>query len=310
MTTSAQPTATPGGSAGPAPVSETTGTTLSATSGRRSRLKRTNPLFWVVMVLLALVFIRPLVWMLITAFKTGVEARSVPPTLFPQDPTLSAFQTLFSDKTNPVLIWLLNSMIAATAHSLLVLVVCSMAGYALARMEFPFKKLIFGMIIGTLFIPGFIFMMPNFLILNEMNLLDTLWAVILPGAAGAFGVFFMRQFFSSIPIALEESARIDGAGPWRTFRSIILPNARPAIVTLTVISFLANWNDFIFPIYVLFSAERMTLPVGLSKLQGAYTIDYPVIMAGATIAAVPVLALFIFIQRYVIEGVASSGIKG
>jgi multiple sugar transport system permease protein len=209
-----------------------------------------------------------------------------------------------------VLLWLANSLIAATAHAVLVVIICSMAGYALARMEFPFKRAIFGMIIATLFLPPFIFMMPNFEILNRFGWLDTLLAVIVPGAASAFGVFFMRQFFSTIPVALEESARIDGAGPWRTFRSIILPNARPAIVTLTVISFLANWNDFIFPIYVLFSAERMTLPVGLSKLQGAYTIDYPVIMAGATIAAVPVLALFIFIQRYVIEGVASSGIKG
>ena len=120
----------------------------------------------------------------------------------------------------------------------------------------------------------------------------------------------MRQFFSSIPIALEESVRIDGAGPWQIFRSIVLPVSRPAIVTLGVISFLTSWNDFVFPIYVPFSAGRLTLPVGLSKLQGAYTIDYPVIMAGAAMASVPVLLLYIFVQRYVIEGVASSGIKG
>jgi multiple sugar transport system permease protein len=291
-------------------VSESTGTTLTATSGRRSRLKRTNPVFWVVMVLLTLAFIGPLLWMLVTAFKTGVEARSVPPTFFPSDPTLAAFRTLLTDKTNPVLLWFANSMIAATAHSLLVVVVCSMAGYALARMEFPFKKLIFGMIIATLFIPGFIFLMPNFLILDQLGWLDTLWSLIVPGAAGAFGVFFMRQFFSTIPIALEESARIDGARPWRIFFSIVLPNSRPALVTLAVLSFLANWNDFVWPIYVLFSPERLTLPVGLSKLQGSYTIDYSVMMAGAAIAAVPVLILYIFVQRFVIEGVASSGIKG
>jgi multiple sugar transport system permease protein len=310
VTTSTQPTATPGGSAGPAAASETTGTTLTATSDRRSRLKRTNPGFWVVMVLLALAFIGPLVWMLITSFKTGVEARSVPPTFFPQDPTISAFQTLFSDQTNPVLLWLANSLMAATGHAVLVVVICSMAGYALARMEFPFKKLIFGMIIATLFIPGFIFLMPNFLILNQLGWLDTLWSLIVPGAAGAFGVFFMRQFFSTIPIALEESARIDGASSWRIFFSIVLPNARPALVTLGVLSFLTNWNDFIWPIYVLFSPERLTLPVGLSKLQGSYTIDYAVMMAGAAIAAVPVLIIYIFVQRFVIEGVASSGIKG
>jgi multiple sugar transport system permease protein len=295
-----------------APV-ETTGTLTSATPAnvRRRGPRRRNPLFWLVLVGLTLVFLAPLVYMLLTSVKTNVEARSVPPTLFPGEPTLQAFNTLFfADAASPVLLWLANSLIAATLHSVLVVVISAMAGYALARMQFPGKRFLFGLIIATLFLPAFVFMMPNFEILNRLGWLDTLAAVIVPGAAGAFGVFFMRQFFSTIPIALEESARIDGAGPWRTFRSIVLPNARPAIVTLAVISFLANWNDFIFPLYVLFSAERLTLPVGLTKLQGAYTIDYPVIMAGAAIASVPVLLLYIFVQRYVIEGVASSGIKG
>lgn len=268
-------------------------------------------LFWVVMGLLTLVFVGPLAWMLLTAFKSNVESRTVPPTFLPAEPSLAAFNTLFfGDDASPVLLWAVNSFVAATAHALLVLLVSSMAGYALARMEFPFKKLLFGLIISTLFVPGFIFLMPNFLMLNRLGWLDTLWALIVPGAAGAFGVFFMRQFFAALPLELEESARIDGAGPFRIFRSIVLPNARPALVTLAVLSFLANWNDFVWPIYVLFSPERLTLPVGLSKLQGAYTTDYPVIMAGAAIASVPVLILYAFVQRYVIEGAASSGIKG
>jgi multiple sugar transport system permease protein len=296
----------------PIPTKATTGNLPATTRNRRRRgPRRRNPLFWVVLVLLSLIFIAPLAYMLLTSIKTSVEARSVPPTFLPSEPTMQAFRTLFfSDQASPVLLWLANSLIAATLHSLLVVVVCSMAGYALARMEFPLKKTIFGLIIATLFVPAFIFMMPNFEILARIGWLDTLAAIIIPGAAGAFGVFFMRQFFSTIPIALEESARIDGAGPWRTFRSIVLPVSRPAIVTLAVISFLANWNDFVFPIYVLFSANKLTLPVGLSKLQGAYTIDYPVIMAGAAMASIPVLLLYIFVQRYVIEGVASSGIKG
>jgi multiple sugar transport system permease protein len=294
----------------PVPTKATTGNLPGvAAAGRRRRLRRTNPLFWVVLVLLALIFISPLVYMLLTSIKTNVEARSVPPTLFPSEPTLEAFRTLFfTDESSPVR--LANSLISATAHAVLVLVVCSLAGYAFARMEFPLKNLIFGLIIATLFLPPFIFMMPNFEILSRFGWLDTLLAIIVPSAASAFGVFFMRQFFSTIPIALEESARIDGAGPWRTFFSIVLPNARPALVTLAVISFLSNWNDFVFPIYVLFSPERLTLPVGLTKLQGAYDIDYPVIMAGAAMASIPVLLLYIFVQRYVIEGVASSGIKG
>ncbi len=169
-----------------------------------------------------------------------------------------------------MLLWLANSMIAATAaRRARCVVICSMAGYAFARMEFPLKNVIFGMIIATLFLPR--------LHLHDAELRDPqpasagwtpCWPSSCPGAAGAFGVFFMRQFFSTIPIALEESARIDGAGPWRTFFSIVLPNARAALVTLAVISFLANWNDFVFPIYVLFSPERLTLPVGPDQAAG------------------------------------------
>jgi multiple sugar transport system permease protein len=293
------------------PAAATTAAGLPDEHGRRRRGRGSNAVFWAVMVVLAVVILAPLVYMMLTSIKSEIEARSVPPTLFPGEATLRAFQVLFfGDEASPVLRWLLNSLLAATLHSIVVVVICSMAGYALARMEFPFKNFLFGLIIATLFLPAFIFMMPNFEILNRLDWLDKIWSIVFPGAAGAFGVFFMRQFFSSIPMALEESARIDGASSWRIFASIILPNSRPAIVTLGVLSFLANWNDFVFPLYVLFSADQLTLPVGLTKLQGAYTIDYPVIMAGAALASIPVLLLYTFVQRYVIEGVASSGIKG
>ena len=273
--------------------------------------RRNGPLFWATLGILTVIFVGPLLLIFLTSFKSQDESRTVPPTYFPQEPTLRAYDVLFfQDAASPVLRWFANSMAAATLHALLVVVVCSMAGYALARMEFRFKKAIFAGIILTLFLPGFIFLMPNFLILDKLGWLDTLWALVVPGAAGAFGVFFMRQFFLGLPKELEESARLDGAGPFRTFRSVVLPNARPALVTLAVLSFLANWNEFVWPIYVLFSPERLTLPPGLSRLQGAYTIDYPVVMAGAMIAAIPVLLIYSFVQRYVIEGVASSGVKG
>ena len=273
--------------------------------------RRNGPLFWVGMGLLSLVFIGPLLLVLLTAFKSQSESRTVPPTYFPSEPSLRAFDVLFfQDAASPVARWFLNSLMAATLQALLVLVVCSLAGYALARMEFRGKNVIFTVIILTLFLPGFIFLMPNFLILDKLGWLDQIWALVVPGAAGAFGVFFMRQFFTGLPKELEESARLDGAGPFRTWWSIVLPNAKPALVTLGVLSYLTNWNDFIWPIYVLFSPERLPLPAGLSRLQGAYSIDYPVVMAGAMLAAIPVLALYVFVQRYVIEGVASSGVKG
>ena len=210
----------------------------------------------------------------------------------------------------PVLSWLLNSFLIASIFAVVSVLICAMAGYAVARMKFAGRNAVFGIIISTMFIPGFVFLMPNFELLSKLGWLDSYQALILPGAASAFGLFFMRQFFLSLPYELEESARLDGAGAFRTFFSIMLPNARPAVVTLLVLQFLANWNDFLWPLYVLFSEDMLTLPVGLSRLQGSYTIDYPVIMAGASLAAVPVLILFIFVQRYVIQGVAASGLKG
>lgn len=273
--------------------------------------RRPSAAFWVMVVLLTLLVVVPLLWMVITSFKSVGEAQADPPTLIPQEPSGRAFgEVLTTGGQNPVLRWALNSFAAASLHAVLVVVVASMAGYALARMEFRFKKFIFSFILLTLFVPGFVFLMPNYLLMDKLGWLDTFWALVVPGAAGAFGVFFMRQFFLAIPKELEEVALIDGANAWTIFTRIILPNAKPALATLTVLSFLANWNDFVWPLFVLFSPERLTLPAGLSLLQGAYTTDYPVIMAGATVAAVPVLILYVFVQRYVIEGVARSGIKG
>jgi multiple sugar transport system permease protein len=273
--------------------------------------RRPSAAFWVLVVLLTLLVILPLLWMVITSFKTIGESQTDPPTLVPQEPTSRAYgEILTTGGQNPVLRWALNSFAAATLHAVLVVVVASMAGYALARMSFRFKNAIFSVILLTLFVPGFVFLMPNYLLMDQFRWLDTLWALVVPGAAGAFGVFFMRQFFLAIPKELEEVALIDGANSWTIFTRIILPNAKPALATLTVLSFLTNWNDFVWPLFVLFSPERLTLPAGLSLLQGAYTTDYPVIMAGATVAAVPVLILYVFVQRYVIEGVARSGIKG
>jgi multiple sugar transport system permease protein len=262
------------------------------------------------MVILALIFAVPMLWMYVTSFKTIEDSRSIPINIIPGSLTVRAFKLIFADAQNPVFLWALNSLIAATAHAALVLVVASMAAYALARMKFKGQGFIFGLIISTLFVPGFIFLMPNFLLMNRLGWLDTLWALIVPGAAGAFGVFFLRQFFTNIPRELEESALIDGANTWQILTKVVLPISRPALVTLGVLSFLANWNDFVWPIFVLFSPERLTLPAGLAGLKGAYNIDYPVIMAGATIASVPVLILYIFVQRYIIEGVATSGLKG
>jgi multiple sugar transport system permease protein len=275
-------------------------------------MRRARGITWyTILIGLSLIFIAPLVWMFLTSFKTPGEATQVPPTVLPQDPTTGAYDTLFAGNSQtPVLRWFLNSMLAATGQAALILVVASMAAFALARMQFRGKNVIFGMIIATLFVPIFTLIIPNFLIVDRLGWLDTLWALIVPGAASAFGVFFLRQFFESLPRELEEAAVMEGANSWQVFTRVILPLSKPALATLAVISFLTNWNDFIWPVYILFSPENFTLPPGLGILQGAYTINYPVIMAGAALASIPALILFLVAQRYVIEGVSRSGLKG
>ncbi len=273
---------------------------------------RLRGIAWYTMLIgLSLLFIAPVVWMLITSFKTAPEATRVPPTILPENPTLGAYETLFAGNSQtPVLRWFLNSLIAATGQALLVLTVASMAAYALARMNFPGKNAIFAVIISTLFVPVFVLLIPNFLLVDRLGMLDSLPALIIPGAASAFGVFFLRQFFESLPKELEEAAVLEGANHWQIFTKVILPLSKPALATLAVIAFLTNWNDFIWPVYVLFSPENFTIQPGLAILQGAYTIDYPVIMAGAALASIPVLILFLVSQRYIIEGVSRSGLKG
>ncbi|MQA27080.1 MAG: ABC transporter permease subunit [Micromonosporaceae bacterium] len=280
---------------------------------RSDRSRRSRPgLGWYTGLLgLSLVFVAPLVWMVVTSFKHKNEALRIPPTWLPTEVSTEGYDTILgADSQSPVLTWFLNSMLAASAHTVLVLVAASCAAYPLARMDFPGKNLIFGVIISTLLVPGFVLLVPNYLIVDWLGWIDTLWALIVPGAASAFGVFFLRQFFLSLPADLEEAALLDGANYFQIFTRVVLPLSKPALATLAVLSFLANWNDFVWPIYVIFSPENMTLPPGLATLQGAYRVDFPVLMAGALIASIPVLILFAFTQRYVIEGVSRSGLKG
>ena len=263
------------------------------------------------LVALTLLFVAPLVWMVSTAFKSNQEATRIVPTWVPENFSTEGFDAILNrSEQTPVFRWFVNSMIAALAQATIVVVTSSMAAYALARLEFRGKRVLTWMIISTLFVPPIIFLTPTYLILDKLRWLDSLLAVIFPGAAGAIGVFLLRQFFLSIPKELEEAAVLDNAGPWKTFVRVILPLSKPALATLFLLAFLTNWNDFLLPLFVLFSPESLTLPPGLGLLQGTYTTSYEIVMAGAVVATVPALLLFILAQRFIIEGVASTGIKG
>jgi multiple sugar transport system permease protein len=273
-------------------------------------VKRSTLLSVVGLSALAVLFVAPLVWMISTSLKTDAEAISSTPSWIPAQPTLDGYTSILRAPNQPVLRWFLNSLVAAAAHALLVVATSALAAFALARLKPKGSAALTALIVGTLFIPPITFLAPQFVLVGRLGWVDTLWGVIVPGAASAFGVFFLRQFFLSLPKELEEAARLDGAGPWRVFWHVVLPLSKPALATLALLAFLGNWNDYVWPLYVLLNPEHLTLPAGLSQLQSSYTTHYPAIMAGAVIASVPVLLLFVLAQRQVIEGVSRTGLKG
>ncbi|MRG60056.1 ABC transporter permease subunit [Agromyces sp. CFH 90414] len=286
------------------------------TSETRADAPRGRTRVWVVVVryvllgVLALIYLSPIIFMLVTSFKTRADAAGIPPNWIPDPFTTQAYEAILTASGTPVLLWFSNSLIAAVLHAVLVVVTASLAAYPLARMTFRGRGIVFSVIVATLLIPPVILIIPNYLIVGNLGWLNSLVAIIIPTAAGAFGVFFMRQFFLSLPAELEEAAIIDGANRWEIFLKIILPLSKPAMATLALLAFLTNWNDFLWPVYVLFSADVQTLPAGLSTLQSANAVRYDLLMAGAVIASVPVLLLFVFLQRFIIAGVSRSGLKG
>jgi multiple sugar transport system permease protein len=292
-------------------VDPTGGEPVRREPARRRAPRRTanRVVLYVVLSLVALLIVLPLLWIVLTSFKTDGDAIRNPFSALPNPFSMDAYVTLASGQ-QPIFRWFLNSLLAATLQTAIILVTASAAAYALARLEFWGKRIVFGAIIATLLVPPVIFLIPNYLIVQNLGWLDTIWAISIPGAASAFGVFFLRQFFIGLPVEIEEAARIDGAGDLRIFLQIVIPLARPALATLAVLSFLANWNDFLWPVYVLLSPENLTLQPGLAQLQGAYSTHFAIVMAGAVIASIPVLILFSIAQRHIVDSVASSGVKG
>ena len=265
--------------------------------------------FYLLMTLFALFFLLPLLWMVSTAFKPFEEWLSA--SWIPVNPTLENFQSIFNDKTLPIANWFFNSLLIATLFTALILIIDSLAGYAYARLEFPGKNLLFGLMLATLVMPGIMFLIPNYLTVARLDWIGKIQGVIAPGLSGVFGVFFMRQFFQGLPRELEEAAYIDGASVWRTFFSVILPLSKGPLITLGIITFLTSWNDFLWPLLILGgNREALTLPVGLATLQGQYNFDYGKLMAGALILTVPVLILYAIFQRYIIRSISMTGIKG
>lgn len=223
------------------------------------------------------------------------------------DNTFSSFVSLF--QKHDVGKWFFNSVYISVVVTVGILLIDSMAGYVLAKKKFPGRNLIFWIIISTMMIPGQVTLVPLFIMVGNLNLMDTHWALILPDLSMVFGVFLMRQFMYSIPDELLEASRMDGASEWRTFWTIVLPLAKPGLAALGIFTFMNVWNSFLWPIIVLNSAELYTLPVGLKTLQDANLASFKLLMSGAAVAAIPMIIVFILFQRYFVKGLTLGGVK-
>ena len=255
------------------------------------------------------VVVFPFLWMILTSFKTSGEAMKIPPTIFPEKFVTTAYHTIVSSAI-PIGTVYMNTIISTVVTTIVQIAFCSMAGYAFGRIDFPFKNAIFVLILSVLMVPGQIFLIPQYQIIQKMGLLDTIPALFMPNLFSAFGTFLLRQFFMSLPKELEEAAIVDGCGRFRIFGQIMLPLVKPGIVALAIFTIKFAWNDFMWPLIVNTSMEKMTLGPALSTLQGQYTTEYPMQMAGAVLAVVPLIVIFFLFQKQFIEGVAQSGIKG
>jgi multiple sugar transport system permease protein len=271
----------------------------------RPRRRRPSPLH-LLLVPLAVVMLAPLVWMVLLSISTQEESMRFPPGL----PGGIHWQNyLDAWHQGPFGQWLFNSTIVSVVCVLGNLVFCSMAGYAFARIRFFGSRVLFIAVLATLMVPFQIVMLPTLIVVRDLHLTDTLGALIAPNLATPFGVFLMRQFFTTVPRELEEAARIDGAGRVRTLWKVLLPLMGPTLATLSVLTFLNVWNDFLWPLIAIQSPQNMTIQMGLQNFQGAHFTQWPILMAGTVTSQIPVLVLFVVSQRFFVRSIATSGIK-
>jgi len=277
---------------------------------RKSSFYKHWGVYTFLIVLSAFVLI-PMLIAVSQSFMTNQEVNRWPPKIIPTEPTLDSYRTVLKQQDLRVALWLRNSLFAATAYTLAVLLLCAPAAYAFARLRFPGNRPLFFFLLATIMVPGQVTLIPNFLLMKELEWLDTFKALIFPGAANVFGVFLLRQFFMQIPQELEEAAVLDGAGYFGRFRHVVLPLSTNALTALAIFVFLGHYNDLFWPLIVTNSLETRTLPVGLSILNQSYAGQYrPMILAGATLSTIPILIVYIIFQRRIIKGVTMTGMAG
>lgn len=255
----------------------------------------------------ALFFLFPFYWIVTGAFKLQATAVQIPPEWFPLKPTMKNWDVLFN---NPVLRWTFNSFAIAAGEMILVCVTAAMAGYVLAKKEFPGRKVIFTLFVAAMALPKQVILVPLFTMLADMQWIDTYRGLILPAVGWPFGVFLIKQFAQTIPKDLLEAAKIDGCSEGRMFVTIVLPLLKPALGALAIFTFINGWNEYFSQLIMTRSTEMMTLPLGIATLRGEYTADFGVIMAGALLASIPMITIFILFQKSFTQGLTMGAVKG
>ena len=261
----------------------------------------------IILIAVVLFFLFPLYWIITGSFKNNAEITAREPIWFPMSPTMENYMELFD---NPAFLWLFNIIFISAAAMILTCITASLAGYALGKKRFIGRGVLFTIIICAMALPKQVIVIPLAQLMTFLNLKDTLWAVILPTVGWPFGVFLMKQFSESIPTEILEAARVDGAGELRTFFSVVFPMIKPGIGALAIFTFVNTWNDYFLQLVMLITEENWTLPLAIANMQGEMSTDYGLIMAGAALASVPIIIVFIAFQKYFTQGIAMGAVKG
>jgi putative chitobiose transport system permease protein len=262
-----------------------------------------------VLLLVAVLMLMPLLWLVSTSLKGAAEnIFTSPPALFPSQPSLAAYGQLFA--ANPMLTYLRNSALVSAVAVLANLLFCSLAAYPLARLRFRGRGLVLALVVATILIPFQVVMIPLYLLMVQLGLRNSLWALILPQAATAFGIFLLRQSFLGVPVELEEAARIDGCSPLGEWWNVMIPAARSDLITLAMFVFIGSWSDFLWPLIILDDPGLYTLPLGLQQLASSFSLDWRLVAAGSVVSILPVLMLFILLQRFILPNASGDAVKG
>jgi multiple sugar transport system permease protein len=281
---------------------------ITATQPHTRRPRTGTTLLYAALSVGALLMATPLLMMLLTSFKTPAEAIHIPPVLIPANPTLDAYRTVLTKA--PFFTWFQNSVIVSVSVTALILFTSSLGGYIFAKFSFPAKNVLFTLLLATLMVPFPVILVPIYLIVNKLGLLNSLLALIVPSMVSAFGIFLMRQFVATIPDDLIDAARLDGASEWTIYWQLIRPQLGPAMATLGIFTFMSSWNDYLWPLVAINDQDKMTLPLALSFFNTAHSTRYDLVMAASVLVILPIIVVFLFFQRHFINAMVLSGVKG